>query len=284
VYVNSDDGNMYALNATNGTRLWSSPVGGSVLDNICSPAVANGVVYIGAFGPGPSISGAIYALNASTGARLWSFNAASGPFMSCAPAVANGVVYLGSDGHVLYALNASTGSQLWSFLAGGGLDSSPAVANGVVYIQASGNPSIDGKNLYALNAGTGAELWSFPLNSFALSSPVVVNGMVYFESGSVLAFGLGNADLFLRIEPTPTTVHQGDLLTFAFPVWNLGPGVAEGEVLSNLQVPAGTTFDYVRISGTPGLGTCTHPPYGGTGQIICHEGDGMAPNTTWRCG
>jgi len=281
VYVNSDDGNMYALNATNGTRLWSSPVGGSVLDNICSPAVANGVVYIGAFGPGPSISGAIYALNASTGARLWSFNAASGPFMSCAPAVANGVVYLGSDGHVLYALNASTGAQLWSFLAGGGLDSSPAVANGVVYIQASGNPSIDGKNLYALNAGTGAELWSFPLNNFALSSPVVVNGMVYFESGSVLAFGLGNADLFLRIEPTPTTVHQGDLLTFAFPVWNLGPGVAEGEVLSNLQVPAGTTFDYVRISGTPGLGTCTHPPYGGTGQIICHEGDGMAPNTTW---
>jgi Domain of unknown function DUF11 len=89
------------------------------------------------------------------------------------------------------------------------------------------------------------------------------------------------ADLFLRIWPSATAVHQGDLLTYAFPVWNLGPDVAEGEVLSNLQVPAGTTFDYVRISGTPGLGTCTHPPFGGTGQIICHEGDGMAPNTTW---
>ena len=92
---------------------------------------------------------------------------------------------------------------------------------------------------------------------------------------------LGSADLFLRIQPTQTTVHQGDLLTYAFPVWNLGPDVAEGEVLTNLQVPAGTTFDYLRISGTPGLGTCTHPPYGGTVQIVCHEGDGMAPNTTW---
>ena len=92
---------------------------------------------------------------------------------------------------------------------------------------------------------------------------------------------MGSADLFLRIRPSATTVHQGDLLTYAFPVWNLGPGVAEGEVLNNLQVPAGTTFDYLRISGTPGLGTCTHPPYGGTGQIICHEGDGMAPNTSW---
>ncbi len=28
-------------------------------------------------------------------------------------------------------------------------------------------------------------------------------------------------------------------------------------------------------------GTCTTPPYQGTGQIVCHEGDGMAPNTTW---
>jgi hypothetical protein len=88
------------------------------------------------------------------------------------------------------------------------------------------------------------------------------------------------ADLFLRIFPSTTTVHQGDLLTYAFPVWNLGPSNADHEVL-NTQVPAGTTFDYIRISGTPGLGTCTHPPYQGTGQIICHEGDGMAPNTTW---
>ena len=40
------------------------------------------------------------------------------------------------------------------------------------------------------------------------------------------------ADLFLRIEPTPTTVHQGDLITYAFPVWSLGPANAVHEVLS----------------------------------------------------
>ena len=61
------------------------------------------------------------------------------------------------------------------------------------------------------------------------------------------------ADLFLRILPTPTTVHQGDLITYAFPVWNLGPDNAVHEVLTT-QVPEGTTFDYIRISGTPGLG------------------------------
>ena len=119
------------------------------------------------------------------------------------------------------------------------------------------------------------------------SSPAVVDGVVYLAAGDaggsldVFAISLlGSADLFLRIPPTTTTVHQGDLITYAFPVWNLGPDNADFEVL-NTQVPAGTTLDYIRISGTPGLGTCTAPPYQGTGQIVCHENSAMAPNTTW---
>jgi uncharacterized repeat protein (TIGR01451 family) len=101
-----------------------------------------------------------------------------------------------------------------------------------------------------------------------------------FSCGTVFKLALGSADLFLRVQPSSTTIHQGDLITYAFPVWNLGPDNADFEVL-NTQVPAGTTFDYIRISGTPGLGTCTHPPYQGTGQIVCHENSAMAPNTTW---
>ena len=104
------------------------------------------------------------------------------------------------------------------------------------------------------------------------------------NSQSVLLSGTGlaitGADLFLRINPSPTLVHQEDLITYAFPVWNLGPENADHEVLKT-QVPEGTTFDYIRISGTRGLGTCTNPPYGGTGQIVCHENSSMAPNTTW---
>ncbi len=84
----------------------------------------------------------------------------------------------------------------------------------------------------------------------------------------------------MRVRPATMTVHRGDLLTYAFPVWNLGPGIATQEVL-NPKVPAGTTFDSMRISGPPRLGTCTHPPYQGTGQIVCHENSRMSPNTTW---
>ena len=94
------------------------------------------------------------------------------------------------------------------------------------------------------------------------------------------AFANQSADLLLRLYASPTSVKQGDLLTFTFPVWNRGPNVAYLEELKT-QVPEGTTFDYIRISGTPGLGTCTTPRYGGTGPITCYENSAMAPNTTW---
>ena len=269
VYFGDEDGQVYALNANTGILLWSYYTGGHVES---SPAVVNGVVYVG------SENGDVFALNASTGAKLWSYT--TGRFVDSSPAVANGVVYIGSGDGNVYALNASTGAKLWSYATGGDVQSSPAVANEVVYVGSSDN------NIYALNASTGAKLWTYDTGVAVDSSPTVVNGVVYVRAGdttgnhqSISAFSVG-ADLFLRINPSTTTVHQGDLLTYAFPVWNLGPANADSEVLST-QVPAGTTFDYIRISGTPGLGTCTHPPYGGTGQIICQEGDGMAPNTTW---
>ena len=44
VYVGSDDGNVYALNAANGAKLWNYTTGSEVYS---SPAVVDGVVYIG---------------------------------------------------------------------------------------------------------------------------------------------------------------------------------------------------------------------------------------------
>jgi outer membrane protein assembly factor BamB len=267
VYFGDDGGEVSAVNASTGALLWTYATGGVVES---SPAVANGVVYVG------SSNGNVYALNAGTGAKLWSY--ATGGSVISSPAVANGMVYVGSYGNNVYALDARTGSAIWTYYTRNVVFSSPAVANGVIYVA-----SYDG-NVYALDARTGAKLWSYDIGLFS-SSPIVVDGVLYIRAGNspgpgnIYAFSVG-ADLFLRVQPSSTTVQQGDLLTYAFPVWNLGPGNADHEVL-NTQVPAGTTFDYVRISGTPGLGTCTTPAYGGTGQIICHENASMAPNTTW---
>ena len=72
--------------------LWSYTTGSGVTS---SPAVANGVVYVGSY------DDKVYALNASTGALLWSYTTGYEVFSS--PAVANGVLYVGSDDYKVYA-------------------------------------------------------------------------------------------------------------------------------------------------------------------------------------
>src|ERR1700674_1365913 len=138
VYIGSADRNIYALNARTGAKLWSYSTGdpifsstavanglvyfgvGSSIDALSaqtcnllwsyetggcceesSPAVANGVVYVG------SADGNLYALNARTGARLWNYP--TGTTVGSSPAVANGVVYVGSDDSNLYAFRRMHG-------------------------------------------------------------------------------------------------------------------------------------------------------------------------------
>lgn len=67
-------------------KRWSYLTGcvGSICGVDASPAVANGVVYIGSY------DGNVYALNAVTGAKLWSHHTRS--LVASSPVVANGVV------------------------------------------------------------------------------------------------------------------------------------------------------------------------------------------------
>ena len=91
VYVGSWDNNVYALNATTGTKVWNYKTGGSV---ISSPTVANGIVYIA------SLDHNVYALNATTGTKVWNYKTRG--FVNSSPSVTNGVVYDGSfvDGSI----------------------------------------------------------------------------------------------------------------------------------------------------------------------------------------
>jgi len=91
-------GPLYALNATTGQQMWTAPV-----NSIDMPALANGIVYIGA-GALNNPNSALDAFNAATGKLLWT--TATGPLSSydqlnSGPVVANGEVYLGAaDGNV----------------------------------------------------------------------------------------------------------------------------------------------------------------------------------------
>ena len=77
---------------------------------VSSPAVANGVVYVGSY------DGNVYALNASTGALLWSYTTGGQCGFLARGGEWGGLCRL-VDNNV-YALNASTGAKLWSYTTG----------------------------------------------------------------------------------------------------------------------------------------------------------------------
>jgi len=64
-----------------------------------SPAVANGIIYVG------SRDKNLYAIDAVTGNEKWRFT--TGDWVDSSPAVANGIVYVGSNDKNLYAIGAN---------------------------------------------------------------------------------------------------------------------------------------------------------------------------------
>jgi len=141
-----------------------------------SPAVADGVVYIG------SRDGNLYALNADTGEKLWSFK--TGSWVESSPIVVGGVVYVGSNDGFFYALDAKTGEERWAFGTTYGIRSTAAVADGIVYFGS------DDYYLYALNALTGQEVWKYESGTQVTSSPVVADGVVVVGSLEGLLYTL----------------------------------------------------------------------------------------------
>ncbi len=169
---------LYALDANTGTQLWRQSRG--TKQSPSSPAVANGLVFIG------DLDNNLYAFNARTGAPAWTFTTGNSVWSS--PTVANGIVYIISGDGNMYALDAATGTQLWVktvFQFGTYSTGNPAVAGGVVYIPAG----TSGASLYAVDAKTGAPRWSVNYTSMGSSSPAVANGVVYggMDDGSLYA-------------------------------------------------------------------------------------------------
>jgi outer membrane protein assembly factor BamB len=206
---------------------WTATTGSSIYS---SPAIANGVVYVG------SSDGKLYAYAvgcASGGGSctpLWTGATGSAITLS-SPAVADGVVYVGSsDGKLYaYAVGCANGggscTPLWTGATGSAITlSSPAVADGVVYVGSS-----DGK-LYAYavgcanGGGSCTPLWTGATGSVVASSPAVANGVVYVGSydGKLYAYAVGCASGGGSCTPLWTATTGGYIAS--------SPAVADGVV------------------------------------------------------
>jgi outer membrane protein assembly factor BamB len=133
VFVGTNAGTIYGVDADTGTVRWSAPAGMSVP---APPALANGVLYV------PTGSGELVAFDAdgcgaATCAPLWSGSV--GGSLDVQPAVAGGVVYAGSSSGTVRAFpaagcGASTCAAIWSTNAGSAITGAPAVSLGRLFV------------------------------------------------------------------------------------------------------------------------------------------------------
>lgn len=178
VYIGSDDGNLYAIEAATGVQRWKFGTGGAIRS---SPTLAAGTIYVG------SGDGNLYAIDSATGLLKWNHRFGQ-PVYSC-PTVSGGAVYVYCAAN-LVSLDTATGSVKWQYYTADLVNSveSPTVANGKVYLStATGNFTIG-----AVNAATGTLIWSYQ-GGIGRSNPAVVNGVVYAadEGNKLVALDAG---------------------------------------------------------------------------------------------
>lgn len=216
LYVTSEDGFIYALNAFDGTILWKCKTGSAIrgtpyayedsvwttsgdgyiykFDSLfgkllfksqtggqdaSSPILSDGKLYIGSGYP----KNEVMCFDATSGNLLGSYKTSQPIYSS--PAILSDSVYIGSDDGKFYRLSKDLVPQK-EFKPDKGLIyfSSPAVDNDIIY----GLSGDYDKNFYAWDLNTGMEKWRYPTDTnpnkyVMISSPAVGNGLVYAGMG-----------------------------------------------------------------------------------------------------
>jgi outer membrane protein assembly factor BamB len=158
VFVTTGFGLVYALNATDGSVLWTGAVEGPAR---AAPTSRGGQVYV------LTLENKTIAFNAETGKRLWTHagtTEVASVLGGASPAIDAGVVVVGYSSGEIFALKSETGRVLWSDSLSGIRRGSGA--SGLSHIR--GRPIIDRGNVIAIsNSGamasfdllTGRRIW-----------------------------------------------------------------------------------------------------------------------------
>lgn len=127
VYIGSNDGNVYALNLTDGSKVWQYDTG----DNVeAPPLLVDQTIYIG------SLNGDFSAINAHTGKLSWKYEIQS-EIMGSAnwvkmPDGEEDMILVGSYDNKMYGFGAQSGELKWTYETGYYINGAPATDGKVV--------------------------------------------------------------------------------------------------------------------------------------------------------
>lgn len=220
IYVGSDDGNLYVVDAATGTTRQTIPIGAPIARG---PALADGVIYVGTvgglvaaidqatgtvdwtqdFGPGdigtPTVVGdALYiarglhepagphevvALGVRDRVQRWSFGSPTGGEILAGAATIDHMFAVAKDGYV-YDVDPANGASRWSTDTGSPIGAVASLVDGVLYV------TNDGRQVIALDASTGKVRWQ-QLVEGAPTLAAVIDGRVFVATslGKVVALG-----------------------------------------------------------------------------------------------
>lgn len=165
IFLGSENGKIYALDAETGKLEWQSSIKGEVL---AAPAIDSGVLVVN------SSSGVMKAYNASTGEELWKIDQDT-PALTLrgisAPAISSGGVFIGTPDGNLSVYILENGQQGWTVPVGEpsgsteferviDVDSSPVIYGDKVYSISSRG------NLVAVELRTGQIAWKRKYSSY----------------------------------------------------------------------------------------------------------------------
>jgi len=177
LYLGTHDGNVLALDAATGARLWSFATGDAVL---AAPALDSGRVYVGSFDK------SVYALDATSGQLLWKRDT-QGAVVST-PAVAGDRLVVGNRAYDVLGLDAGTGEVAWKrYVWFSWIESSATVREGVAYVGSS-----DAAAVFAFDAASGRRLWAADVFGWAWGQPAVTTTRVYCGTSSQAGYPAGH--------------------------------------------------------------------------------------------
>lgn len=227
VLVATGNGEVHALAARTGDRLWKRGVGG----------VLRGIVRDRGriFAAGDRERGRAFAISLRDGAEVWNrvVGAARHP-----PTIAGDRVLVATEGGDVYALDAATGAQAWHAELAAAAAASPVEAQGEVVVATRAD------TLVHLDGRTGAVAAQVPLPSGVSAAILPWRGvlLVPLHSGALLAYDPAaravrwSADLGDPILAAPAPSDAGDayVLTRAAEVWRVPASGGEPRRLADL--------------------------------------------------
>ena len=256
VFVASTDGYLYAINATNGAKIWDFWIG----TDVNSPTVANGKVFI------TSASGTLYAINMYTGLEAWNqslgeaasfgaplivgsrlfvngnqtvfvFNEAVGVSLYNVPIFhANGIAPLTYDNGLIVAVTlGGTGIEVNGFAANTGeiIFSSAMAASDIGTVKSGA--TIGGGKIFVVTVNINGSSTIFGLNEFGIRDwERLLNGVT--EASSAFAYNtvyIPTSNVTYALDVENGTVKWSRPLDGEYSVSS--PAVADGKVYFGLD-------------------------------------------------